>query len=175
MKRRFLSVVFALMTLFSMVFIYYNSSMTAEESNSISKSMAWEISDYVTEKAEKAHAGGGAENTGQPLVSTAPSTAVIDGNKLNAPLRRAAHALEFVLLGFSLAGLLLSLLTPERFRRCAALAWIGCGLYALTDELHQLFVDGRAFEVSDLLLDGIGSMAGILLCVCLTLVFVRKR
>lgn len=36
------------------------------------------------------------------------------------------------------------------------------GLYALSDEFHQLFVPGRAFQLSDLLLDSIGIILGFL-------------
>ena len=34
-------------------------------------------------------------------------------------------------------------------------------LYAYTDELHQVFVPGRAFQVVDLLLDCLGAMIGL--------------
>jgi len=36
-------------------------------------------------------------------------------------------------------------------------------VYALTDELHQYYVPGRAFEISDLLIDTFGAMIGIAL------------
>ena len=36
-------------------------------------------------------------------------------------------------------------------------------LYALSDEVHQYFVPGRAFEISDLLIDSLGAILGILL------------
>lgn len=35
-------------------------------------------------------------------------------------------------------------------------------LYGLTDELHQLAVPGRDFELSDLLANGFGALAGVL-------------
>lgn len=36
-----------------------------------------------------------------------------------------------------------------------------CMLYSLSDEIHQLFVPGRAFQVFDMGLDFIGSLVGI--------------
>lgn len=36
-----------------------------------------------------------------------------------------------------------------------------CALYGVTDEIHQLFVPGRAFELSDLAMDAAGSLIGI--------------
>lgn len=35
-------------------------------------------------------------------------------------------------------------------------------LYAITDELHQFFIPGRGPLVSDVILDGIGVLVGIL-------------
>lgn len=36
-----------------------------------------------------------------------------------------------------------------------------CVIYGITDEIHQLFVLGRAFKVSDLVMDSIGSIIEI--------------
>jgi len=35
--------------------------------------------------------------------------------------------------------------------------------YALSDEIHQLFVPGRAFQVFDLFIDFLGSLFGVFL------------
>jgi VanZ family protein len=44
-----------------------------------------------------------------------------------------------------------------------------CLGYAVSDELHQLFVPERAFQLQDLLVDGGGILVGILLQ------YVRRR
>ena len=36
-----------------------------------------------------------------------------------------------------------------------------CILYAISDELHQLFVPGRGAQVKDVLIDSFGSFVGI--------------
>ena len=36
-----------------------------------------------------------------------------------------------------------------------------CILYAASDELHQLFVDGRGAQVKDVLIDSAGSIVGV--------------
>lgn len=41
--------------------------------------------------------------------------------------------------------------------------WAGAALYGLSDEFHQLFVPGRAFQLGDLALDGIGALLGVLI------------
>ena len=38
-----------------------------------------------------------------------------------------------------------------------------CILYAISDEIHQLFVPGRSGQVSDVLLDTLGAFTGIMI------------
>ena len=45
--------------------------------------------------------------------------------------------------------------------RSIAIAIAICVLYAISDEVHQLFVLGRCGQVRDVILDGFGSMVGI--------------
>lgn len=40
-------------------------------------------------------------------------------------------------------------------------------LYCISDEIHQIFIPGRAFQVSDILVDAAGSAAGLIGCICI--------
>ena len=52
---------------------------------------------------------------------------------------------------------------PNRFRtRPPALAWAVGTLYAVSDEIHQIYVPGRAGRLSDVLIDSAGAAAGAL-------------
>jgi VanZ family protein len=68
-------------------------------------------------------------------------------------LRKLAHGAEYALLG----ALLLRALGGEL---PAFLAGVG---YAITDELHQHFVPGRAARPLDVLIDTVGVAVGIVL------------
>lgn len=48
-------------------------------------------------------------------------------------------------------------------RRDAVLAVVGAGIYAATDEFHQLFIPSRGASVWDVLLDSFGAAVGIVL------------
>ena len=75
-------------------------------------------------------------------------------------LRKVAHFFEFALLGAEAAWLLLG-----RRHRLARLA-LGfgiCLLVAMADEAIQWFVPGRVAALLDVLLDGAGSLCGLLL------------
>lgn len=52
---------------------------------------------------------------------------------------------------------------PFSAPKTTALAFILTCIYALSDEFHQLFVPGRAFELLDIALDSLGALAGALL------------
>lgn len=45
------------------------------------------------------------------------------------------------------------------------LSQIFCTTYAITDEIHQMFIPGRSGEIRDVLIDSIGALTGILICI----------
>ena len=61
----------------------------------------------------------------------------------------------------------------ENINKKPQLAFLICVLYAISDEIHQLFVPGRAGQVRDVLIDSSGSFLGIFL-VMLFVRFLRK-
>ncbi|MDP8208557.1 MAG: VanZ family protein [Candidatus Electryonea clarkiae] len=56
----------------------------------------------------------------------------------------------------------------------AFLTWIISVTYGITDEFHQFFVPGRDMELFDLLADGTGAFAGIVLFYLGHLVYSKK-
>lgn len=52
----------------------------------------------------------------------------------------------------------------SRMRSYIVLAWALATFYAATDEVHQIFVPGRAGMVTDVLLDSAGALTGVLIC-----------
>ena len=72
-------------------------------------------------------------------------------------LRKCAHFTEFAVLGV-LSGLTL-LQTKVKWRGLSAMTF--CLLIAAMDETLQLFVDGRAGRVLDVMIDGTGALVGI--------------
>lgn len=71
-------------------------------------------------------------------------------------VRKAAHFTEFAGLGFLLA----NALYQSRKKHGALWAAGLTSLYAVTDEVHQLFVPGRACQIGDWLLDSAGGLTG---------------
>ena len=50
---------------------------------------------------------------------------------------------------------------------CAAAATLLCGLFAITDEWHQVWVPGRVPALADLVADGVGIVIGVALVTAL--------
>ena len=49
----------------------------------------------------------------------------------------------------------------RKFRKEMFLPWLIAALYAATDEIHQLLVPGRSGQLSDVILDSAGALAGV--------------
>jgi VanZ family protein len=65
-----------------------------------------------------------------------------------------------MILGVLVANCLLNTNVPKP--RLFLLALLICILYAISDEIHQMFIPGRSGQVSDVLIDSTGGLVGIL-------------
>lgn len=71
--------------------------------------------------------------------------------------RSLAHALEY----FGLTLLLFNAFYHTFQKPRALLSFAFSVFYSFTDEVHQIFIEGRAFQFSDLAVDAAGSLAGV--------------
>ena len=79
---------------------------------------------------------------------------------LNPPgLDKLLHAIEYVILSYLLFGALRLTLSMKR-TMIFWIAAVGASLFGLTDEVHQLFVPLREFDVLDIICDVSGSLVG---------------
>lgn len=76
-------------------------------------------------------------------------------------LRKFAHASVYFILAIITTAAIIQL-NKKTERRCYVLAVIFCFIYAITDEYHQLFVNGRSGEFRDVLIDTSGAIMGAL-------------
>ena len=76
-------------------------------------------------------------------------------------VRKTAHLTEYAVLGFALLLHVIALQQKMLIRFPGLSAFLVGALYALSDEIHQLFVPGRSGEGKDVLLDSAGVLLGI--------------
>ena len=74
-----------------------------------------------------------------------------------AILRTFAHFCEFAGLGFLMCNFLFAL--KDKLK--PFWSFLFSFVYAITDEIHQIFVPERAFQVSDILVDSTGALIGV--------------
>lgn len=148
--------VFIILAVLCMGVIFYFSSMNADDSTEESHELGKFVG-YIVE---------------YDFQNWSPDAQERYAAKLDHPIRKTAHFLEYMLLGILLTG---ALYEKKRSRKQKILyPFIIGALYAVSDELHQFFVgSGRACEVTDMLLDSGGVIVGILLAI-LNIVIFRK-
>ena len=87
-------------------------------------------------------------------------------------IRKFAHFFIFGILGALAVNAYKSLRIKDN-GKVAMLAFATCVVYAITDEIHQLFVPGRAFEVTDIIIDSSGSF--IFIAISLLIIFLIEN
>lgn len=133
-----------------LVFIFYNSLKSAEQSIKESSRVV-EIIEKVVDAVYKG-------NPPEKVVS------FLETASRNV-LRNYAHSLEFFTLG--ILAMLYSTIFKTSISKRFITTILFCVLIAVIDEAIQIFSPGRAFEYSDLIRDGIGSIIGSLLILLL--------
>ncbi len=168
-----------------MAVIFWFSSMPGDESNTKSKSTIKETietiiprkkakkteetkSNEVNEISQNTQSQNQAETTTNPETKDANTTQIQQNQKeeqliekLNKPLRKCMHASVYFVL---------SILIFNCLKTFKISGWktviipIGIAfLYACTDEFHQLFIDGRTSQFTDVLIDTFGAILGVAL------------
>lgn len=123
-----------------MVLIFIFSHQPAAESNELSTGITKKLYDLI--------------------MMLAPNNK-LDQESLNYIIRKSAHFVIYLFLGLLTAnGLIHSNITGFR---SVFLALLICILYAISDEIHQLYVPGRSGQVSDVFIDSLGGLSGIII------------
>lgn len=159
-------IVLFLILMTSLVFISYQSVNTAEESNEqsikVTKAVLTTIVPNFKEKSEP--------EQNRMIRET------------NNVIRELAHFIEFIPLGLSFSGIIhtyrkSNFKEMKKIRFCLLTAiWTAIFglLYGIYDECHQLFVDGRGFQVLDITLDTLGCITGILITLGFVMLFTKS-
>lgn len=93
-------------------------------------------------------------------VAPKANQSLINWNFVETIIRKAAHFTVYFILG------MLSLNLADKIiknrKSCIITAFIFSVLYAVSDEIHQAFVPGRACRLFDVALDSLGAFIGIM-------------
>lgn len=173
--------VFIVLTVLWMGLIFMMSAQNVDKSSDFSDSFTRLILD-ILEPGQHTDSPPSSDSPAKDAAVTQsePSVPVLGGNSTDydpipnkewfgvspggfkTSVRKAAHFTMFLCLGILVLCTLLSHFKKLRLL-LPAVAWLICIVYALLDEFHQLFVEGRGAELADVRLDSTGALVGILL------------
>ena len=91
-------------------------------------------------------------------------------NSIHNFIRKMAHFTIYTSLGLSAFVMIYSNIKKGRVRT-VLYTCIFCAFYAVTDEFHQLFIDGRSGNIKDVLIDTSGALTGALICIVILAIF----
>ena len=149
MKTNILRIIFLILIIINSLIIFGFSSQNGEESSSLSKTVINKIADILDIKENRA-------------------TFLDLGEKI---IRKLAHFSIYTLLGIWSISFLYTFNIKLKYQVITTSIW--GFLYALTDEFHQMFSNGRHASIDDVIIDTLGVIFGLLL-VLLTLKIKEK-
>jgi len=115
-----------------MIFIFYNSNQISETSMGYTH--------LITDK-----------------LSELFNNSIIFYNDITITIiRKSAHFIEYFVLG------ILAYKSYILFKnKKIIIVVVFCVIYAISDEVHQIFIEGRSFQIYDIAIDSIGSLVAI--------------
>lgn len=136
-----------LLCIFWMGFIFYMSNSNGQ----ISHEESTKVVNFIQNKTV-------AENSN--VNKKTVNELQVKANELDHIIRKNAHAFMYMILAF-LVGSILFVFNKKGTDAIIYILFI-CLFYAVTDEFHQSFVQGRGSLVSDVLIDFGGALIGLI-------------
>lgn len=140
-------VISSITTIVIMALIFFFSSQNGDESSTVSRNFTGILVTKVIS-----------------VFINDSSKAEITASIIHGIVRKIAHFAIYMSLGISSFAMFYSNLKKTKFK-ISLYTCLFCGIYASTDEFHQLFVNGRSGSVTDILLDSFGAFIGVLICI----------
>ena len=153
--------IFLLITVIWMGFIFFMSSKPAVESSGISEGLGVWLAELLRP-----------DHRGMPETEWMAYVDVV-----HTVVRKIAHFTEYALLGVWLAmDVWLWSAGRWRMKHVLVVSWLAGTLYALSDEFHQMFVEGRSGELFDVMIDSAGVLTGVaFICVVIRLIWKKMN
>lgn len=150
-----IKVISCILTVAVMALIFFFSSQTADVSSMTSRGFTKKIVEFVCS-----------------IIRYNNPDFII--NIIHAIMRKVAHFTLFFLLGITSVNSICRLFEFSR-KKLFIYSLLFCILYAVSDEVHQIFVPGRAAMFKDVCIDSAGSVFGISLFILVRTIIVRRK
>ena len=152
MKIKLFRVILLILLIGTMFTIFKFSSQNGTQSKGVST----KVSEFVLQFSNKYQQAESKEKT-KILLRT------------NAVMRKVAHFLIYTLLGLLLMGIMSKTRLKDKWRILITI-FLGL-LYAISDEIHQIYSPGRTPKIADVYIDLLGIFVGILLVILIRKIY----
>ncbi len=152
----FLRILLGVLIVCNMAVIFLFSSQSGRKSAAVSEKVTDAVAGTVTKDYDD--------------MSASEQKAIV--GKWHTPIRKLAHMAEFGSLGALTFLFLLTWCGKILWRYAASLGF--ALVYAATDELHQLFRDGRGARLSDVFIDFVGTFIACTILLAIV-IFIRRK
>lgn len=139
MKNKKLSIIAVIIC---MITIFMFSSQPASQSLNLSNNVVKNTVNFVTNKSL----------SDDKINNIVENTVVL--------VRKSAHFIIYLILGL----LVFNMYKNHQINSIILISLLTCLFYAISDEIHQLFIIGREGKITDVIIDTLGSLTGILMC-----------
>ena len=129
--------------------IFYFSQQDATDSSSLSNGFIATIYSFIT----------GKEATLEVL------------EKYSFIVRKLAHFSVYFVLGLLSFNVMFQFKTKYKYGYAFLISFI----YSISDEIHQIFIPGRAGQVRDVLIDSSGALLAILICYLISYLVLKSK
>ena len=152
-NRNLRQIVYAVLTLLMMLGIFLFSAQNADVSTEQSNHVSFLFGRYFIPGFQ----------------SWSESQKLAFADAVEFPVRKLAHMTEYAVLGILAANAVglgndkAKELHAKYLLNPYTIAWVVAFFYAISDEVHQYFVPGRACKLSDVGFDSLGAAIGLLL------------
>ena len=153
LKKNILRGILLILLLWTFAMIFGFSSQNAEQSGGLSKKITQNLVNKI------------------PNIEEQKQEQIMD--RMEKVIRKIAHFSIYTLVGFLLMAFVSTYNIPEKTRIISSLL-VGM-IYASSDEIHQRFVAGRSAQVTDVMLDTLGVLFGILILMLVLQIADRKK
>lgn len=152
-----LKIVCLSLTAFILFWIFVMSAQNADESSKTSKNVGQIVAPVINRDFNK-------------MTEEQKEEYVLE---IDHEVRKTAHVTEF----FALGALLFLDFYLFKIRKpfCALFAFLSGVVFASLDEIHQIFIPGRAGMVTDVLIDAAGIAGGVAAALLLVLIIERIK
>ena len=151
MQKNIKRIVFAILIILNCLTIFYFSNQVADNSSKQSSTIVEIVSNIL------------------PAIKNMqePDKTILKEEILTPIVRKIAHFSIYAILGIFTMNFML---TYEKisFSKRIVISLLFCVIYAITDEFHQFFIQGRSAELRDVLIDSSGALVGLLITTVIT-------